>query len=89
MSQVDDSSNLALSQSRALHMLVDAENAGSLVLHKTGVKYLGLHLRFEMDMVAYSMCEFGGGDAEQRELEAYRDIHFPTLTTYKNNGKYD
>lgn len=87
MPQGDDSSSLAVSQSRGLHMLVDAENVESLVFQKSGVRYLGLHLRFEMDMVAYSMCEFGGGDAEQRELEAYREIHFPTLTTYKKSGK--
>ncbi|KZV56186.1 hypothetical protein F511_24003 [Dorcoceras hygrometricum] len=42
-------------------------------------KYLALHLRFEVDMVAYSMCDFGGGDDEKRELQAYREEHFPIL----------
>ncbi|XP_020245965.1 uncharacterized protein At1g04910 isoform X2 [Asparagus officinalis] len=42
-------------------------------------KYLALHMRFEMDMVAYSVCDFGGGEKERRELEAYREIHFPLL----------
>lgn len=42
-------------------------------------KYLALHLRFEIDMVAYSLCEFGGGENEKRELQAYREIHFPLL----------
>ncbi|KAG9447872.1 hypothetical protein H6P81_014000 [Aristolochia fimbriata] len=42
-------------------------------------KYIALHLRFEVDMVAYSMCEFGGGENERKELQAYREIHFPTL----------
>ncbi|KAL5997836.1 O-fucosyltransferase 8 [Asimina triloba] len=42
-------------------------------------KYLALHLRFEMDMVAYSLCDFGGGENEGKELQAYRDIHFPLL----------
>ncbi|KAI5657379.1 hypothetical protein M9H77_26172 [Catharanthus roseus] len=42
-------------------------------------KYLALHMRFEIDMVAYSMCEFGGGESERRELQAYREAHFPLL----------
>lgn len=42
-------------------------------------KYLALHLRFEVDMVAYSMCDFGGGEDEKRELQVYRDEHFPIL----------
>ncbi|KAL6200925.1 hypothetical protein ACLB2K_024640 [Fragaria x ananassa] len=46
---------------------------------KKASKYLALHLRFEIDMVAHSLCEYGGGDAEQKELEAFREIHFPAL----------
>ncbi|KAA0057050.1 uncharacterized protein E6C27_scaffold96G002380 [Cucumis melo var. makuwa] len=42
-------------------------------------KYLALHLRFEVDMVAYSLCDFGGGEDEKKELQAYREIHFPLL----------
>ncbi|KAI9120811.1 hypothetical protein K1719_007844 [Acacia pycnantha] len=42
-------------------------------------KYLALHLRFEVDMVAYSLCEFGGGEDERRELRSYREAHFPLL----------
>ncbi|XP_010686224.2 O-fucosyltransferase 8 isoform X2 [Beta vulgaris subsp. vulgaris] len=42
-------------------------------------KYLALHLRFEVDMVAYSLCEFGGGESERKELQAYRETHFPLL----------
>ncbi|KAK3027909.1 hypothetical protein RJ639_040592 [Escallonia herrerae] len=42
-------------------------------------KYLAVHLRFEVDMVAYSLCEFGGGEAEKNNLQAYREIHFPLL----------
>ncbi|XP_004233041.1 O-fucosyltransferase 8 isoform X1 [Solanum lycopersicum] len=42
-------------------------------------KYLALHLRFEIDMVAYSMCEFGGGETEKSELQTYREVHFPLL----------
>ncbi|KAK2979857.1 hypothetical protein RJ640_026599 [Escallonia rubra] len=41
--------------------------------------YLAVHMRFEVDMVAYSLCEFGGGEAEKNNLQAYREIHFPLL----------
>ncbi|KAH9617048.1 hypothetical protein KSS87_003233 [Heliosperma pusillum] len=50
-------------------------------------KYLSLHLRFEIDMVAHSLCEFGGGEEEKKELEAYRQIHFPALTQLSKNEK--
>ncbi|KAF2303686.1 hypothetical protein GH714_021220 [Hevea brasiliensis] len=42
-------------------------------------RYLALHLRFEIDMVAHSLCEYGGGEEERKSLEAYREIHFPAL----------
>jgi len=50
-------------------------------------KYLAVHLRFEIDMVAYSLCYFGGGKDEEDELEAYRQIHFPVLTELKKTTK--
>ncbi|XP_020587200.1 uncharacterized protein At1g04910 isoform X2 [Phalaenopsis equestris] len=51
------------------------------------LKYLALHMRFEMDMVAYSVCDFGGREKERRELQAYREIHFPALVMrMKENG---
>ncbi|KAJ6706762.1 O-FUCOSYLTRANSFERASE 2 [Salix viminalis] len=46
-------------------------------------RYLAIHLRFEIDMLAHSLCEYGGGEAERKELEAYREIHFPALTHLK------
>ncbi|CAL5037793.1 unnamed protein product [Urochloa decumbens] len=50
-------------------------------------KYLAVHLRFEIDMVAYSLCYFGGGKDEEDELEAYRQNHFPVLTELKKTTK--
>lgn len=50
-------------------------------------KYLALHMRFEIDMVAYSMCEFGGGETERRELQAYREAHFPLLLERLKNSE--
>ncbi|WOH11496.1 hypothetical protein DCAR_0830983 [Daucus carota subsp. sativus] len=51
-------------------------------------RYLALHLRFEIDMVAHSLCEFGGGEEERRELEAYRQIHFPALIGLRKTNKF-
>ncbi|XP_039049050.1 O-fucosyltransferase 8-like isoform X2 [Hibiscus syriacus] len=50
-------------------------------------KYLALHLRFEEDMVAYSLCDFGGGENEKKGLQAYREIHFPLLIERLRNTK--
>ncbi|CAL5412371.1 unnamed protein product [Camellia sinensis] len=49
-------------------------------------KYIALHLRFEVDMVAYSQCEFGGGEDERKELQAYRESHFPLLIERLKNS---
>ncbi|KAH1265636.1 O-fucosyltransferase 15 [Glycine max] len=50
---------------------------------KKASKYLALHLIFEIDMIAHSLCEFAGGEEERKELEAYREIHVPTLSLLK------
>ena len=84
--QVVQEDSLTFSQLNGLHMLVDAENSRKTQF-QSNLKYLALHLRFEIDMAAYSMCEFGGGDKERKELDAYREIYFPTLSLYKKNGK--
>jgi len=51
-------------------------------------KYLALHLRFEIDMVAHSLCYFGGGETEQKELDSYRQKHFPSLSTLTRKKKF-
>ncbi|KAG2323709.1 hypothetical protein Bca52824_006437 [Brassica carinata] len=51
-------------------------------------KYLALHLRFEIDMVAHSLCYFGGGEREQQELDSYRQKHFPSLSTLTKTKKF-
>ncbi|KAI0518898.1 hypothetical protein KFK09_006335 [Dendrobium nobile] len=50
-------------------------------------RYLAIHLRFEIDMAAYSLCYFGGGKEEEEELEAYREVHFPALNTLRKTTK--
>ncbi|GKC05386.1 GDP-fucose protein O-fucosyltransferase [Tanacetum coccineum] len=54
---------------------------------KKEFRYLALHLRFEIDMVAHSLCDFGGGEEEKKELQAYREIHFPGLVELNNTSK--
>lgn len=39
-------------------------------------------------MVAYSLCEFGGGEKERKELQTYREIHFPLLIERLKVSKY-
>lgn len=56
---------------------------------RSSTKYLALHLRFEVDMVAYSLCEFGGGENERRELKAYRETHFPLLLERLKKSTYE
>ncbi|XP_058785509.1 O-fucosyltransferase 16-like [Vicia villosa] len=34
--------------------------------------YIALHLRFEPDMLAFSGCDYGGGEKEQKELSTIR-----------------
>lgn len=56
---------------------------------KGSTKYLALHLRFEIDMVAYSLCDFGGGENERNELQAYRERHFPLFLERLKNSSYE
>lgn len=36
-------------------------------------KYVSVHLRFEEDMVAFSCCEYDGGEEEKREMDIARE----------------
>ncbi|XP_058081274.1 O-fucosyltransferase 2-like isoform X2 [Magnolia sinica] len=66
---------------------VESKREGEKDLPGDASSYLALHLRFEIDMVAHSMCDFGGGEEEREELDAYRAIHFPALTLLKKSSK--
>ncbi|EOY17260.1 O-fucosyltransferase family protein isoform 1 [Theobroma cacao] len=39
----------------------------------SGGKYVSVHLRFEMDMVAFSCCEYDGGEEERHEMDIARE----------------
>ncbi|KAK7245521.1 hypothetical protein RIF29_40367 [Crotalaria pallida] len=64
------------------------ENKGDHQPARASTKYLALHLRFEVDMVAYSLCEFGGGENERKELQSYRESHFSLLLERLKNATY-
>lgn len=80
--------------------LLGPKSASSLLLHNksdpltqkkassSSSKYLALHLRFEIDMVAHSLCYFGGGEREQKELDSYRQKHFPSLSNLTKTKKF-
>ncbi|KAG6592389.1 O-fucosyltransferase 9 [Cucurbita moschata] len=40
---------------------------------QSGGKYVSVHLRFEEDMVAFSCCEYDGGDDEKHEMDLARE----------------
>ncbi|PIN18818.1 hypothetical protein CDL12_08514 [Handroanthus impetiginosus] len=62
-----------------LGSFISSVHSGEHIRPAIPSRYLALHLRFEVDMVAYSMCDFGGGEDEHMELQAYREEHFPLL----------
>ncbi|CAI7774492.1 unnamed protein product [Closterium sp. NIES-54] len=49
-------------------------------MKKMSSNFVSLHWRFETDAVAYSMCEFGGGEKEKLALEEYRVEHWDRAT---------
>ncbi|KAJ7949699.1 O-fucosyltransferase [Quillaja saponaria] len=40
---------------------------------QSGGKYISVHLRFEEDMVAFSCCEYDGGEEEKHEMDIARE----------------
>ncbi|WCJ44248.1 O-fucosyltransferase family protein [Euphorbia peplus] len=40
---------------------------------ESGGKYVSVHLRFELDMVAFSCCEYDGGEEEKHEMDVARE----------------
>ncbi|KAL1199034.1 O-fucosyltransferase 2 [Cardamine amara subsp. amara] len=69
-------------------LILDDETDPSAQKKASSSKYLALHLRFEIDMVAHSLCYFGGGETEQKELDTYRQKHFPSLSTLTKTKKF-
>ncbi|MCO5548509.1 hypothetical protein L7F22_001969 [Adiantum nelumboides] len=54
-------------------------------------RYIALHLRFEPDMLAFSGCYYGGGDAESKELglirKRWKSLHRKNPERERRNGK--
>ncbi|KAF3772072.1 Uncharacterized protein EJ110_NYTH58821 [Nymphaea thermarum] len=67
------------------HFRASSTRTGEKFVLGASSKYLAMHLRFEIDMAAYSLCEFGGGAEEKKELDTFRAIHFPALTLFANS----
>ncbi|CDY30045.1 BnaC05g09750D [Brassica napus] len=81
----------------ALNFVPRIQETGALIVKRlrnssgsylAPLDYLALHLRFEIDMVAHSLCYFGGGEREQKELDSYRQKHFPSLSTLTKTKKF-
>lgn len=53
--------------------------------------YIALHLRFEPDMLAFSGCDYGGGEKEKKELGAIRrrwkTLHITNPDKERRHGK--
>ncbi|KAL5067468.1 hypothetical protein RYX36_018355 [Vicia faba] len=47
--------------------------------------YIALHLRFEPDMLAFSGCDYGGGEKEQKELSTIRRIWSVNINGFWKN----
>ncbi|KAM2068035.1 hypothetical protein ACFX1T_044288 [Malus domestica] len=64
----------ALRFSSSIRMLADkmVERMVKSSSHSGG-KYVSVHLRFEEDMVAFSCCEYDGGEEEKREMDIARE----------------
>ncbi|GLT54632.1 hypothetical protein SLA2020_278150 [Shorea laevis] len=64
----------------ALKFVPKIQQVGSLLVRR--IRKYGA----ARNMVAYSLCEFGGGENERKELQAYREIHFPLLIERLKNS---
>ncbi|KAH7669162.1 GDP-fucose protein O-fucosyltransferase protein [Dioscorea alata] len=60
-------------------------------MKEKGKHFIALHLRFEPDMLAFSGCDYGGGDKEKRELGAIRKrwktLHISNPEKERRHGK--
>ncbi|KAM7253308.1 hypothetical protein ACFE04_025926 [Oxalis oulophora] len=67
---------------------------GKKLVHRMRMKskhFIALHLRFEPDMLAFSGCDYGGGDKERKELGAIRrrwkTLHAKNPEKERRHGK--
>ncbi|KZV28837.1 hypothetical protein F511_06271 [Dorcoceras hygrometricum] len=51
---------------------------------EAGGKYVAVHIRFEEDMVAFSCCEYDGGEAEKSEMDEIREKGWGKKFSRKN-----
>ncbi|KAK4781950.1 hypothetical protein SAY86_016052 [Trapa natans] len=67
---------------------------GQMLVNRMGMRsrhYIALHLRFEPDMLAFSGCDYGGGEKERQELGAIRrrwkTLHITNPDRARRQGK--
>lgn len=51
------------------------------------VRFVALHANFPAKLAAFSMCDFGGGEKEKKELRRLREAQFEALARWERNGK--
>lgn len=61
-----------LKKETSANLLTKSANGTQALVKGEHGHFLGLHLRFEKDMIAHSACYYGGGRAEQQALASYR-----------------
>ncbi|KAL1351796.1 hypothetical protein HN51_015662 [Arachis hypogaea] len=67
---------------------------GEKLVHRMRMRskhYIALHLRFEPDMLAFSGCDYGGGEKEQKELgtirRRWKTLHRSNPDRQRRQGK--
>ncbi|KAF4382808.1 hypothetical protein G4B88_021591 [Cannabis sativa] len=60
-------------------------------MRKKSNHFIALHLRYEPDMLAFSGCDFGGGDKEKEELglirKRWKSLHVSNPDKVRRNGR--
>ncbi|XP_062086741.1 protein ROOT HAIR SPECIFIC 17-like [Humulus lupulus] len=60
-------------------------------MRKKSKHFIALHLRYEPDMLAFSGCDFGGGDKEKEELglirKRWKSLHVSNPDKVRRNGR--
>ncbi|CAN0924239.1 O-fucosyltransferase 16 [Linum grandiflorum] len=78
----------------ALRFTEPIRKMGEALVNRMRMKskhYIALHLRFEPDMLAFSGCNYGGGDRENKDLSAIRKrwktLHSKNPEKERRHGK--
>ncbi|GAQ89206.1 O-fucosyltransferase family protein [Klebsormidium nitens] len=70
-----------------LGVSVDVERSRYEEEERWPVRFVALHANFPAKLAAFSMCDFGGGEEERKELRRLREAQFEALARWERNGK--